>query len=75
MFFTTLIALLLQDQIGYICVCPLLDTLYEYYIMYTIFCHFNLSVFLCEEIKLLYCSEWKHFCQDLNPRSSSTVKS
>jgi hypothetical protein len=44
MFFTTLVDLLLQDQIGDICVDPLLNTFYEYPIMYTIFCHLDLSV-------------------------------
>ena len=35
-----------QYQVGYMCVCPLLDSFYEYPIMCTIFCHLQLCLSL-----------------------------
>jgi hypothetical protein len=49
-----------QYQVSCMCVCPLLDTFYEYPIMCTIFCHLQLCLSDCT--KLLHCCEWKHFC-------------
>jgi hypothetical protein len=62
-----------HDQVSYICVCPLVDTFYEYPRMCTII--YLVGVCPCEQIKQLHCGEWKHFCRDLNPRSSSTYPS
>jgi hypothetical protein len=64
--------LVVQKKISLaICVCPLLDTFYEYPIVCTIVSCVNLCLSVCEQIKQLHCSEWKHFYHDSNPRTSS----
>jgi hypothetical protein len=35
-----------QYQVSYVCVCPLLDTVYEYLILCTMFCHLQLCLSL-----------------------------
>jgi len=64
-----------QDQVSYICVCTLLDTFYEYPVLCSITYCVDLCWSVCEQVKQLHCSEWKHFCEDLNPRSSSICPS
>jgi hypothetical protein len=54
-----------EDQVSYMCVCPLLDTFYKYPLMPTTFCdQHTLSVCLSGHIKLFHCDEWKclYFC-------------